>query len=173
MNKGKNIPLIVGLSIPVLMILFIAGSIYLPGVLSKAKPQFNFLYSTGGNWGQEYFFIQQGKLQKRELKQTSPNSPNLPNSEMRLMTHDVTKNESRETSFEEAQLLFLNTAIKSRDGFEIVYGSYSDGLFPLLFFNGSDYNNVYLKGHGKTQRLNTYKQNRYINNFHFLGWIER
>ena len=38
----KNITLILGISIPILMILFVAGSIYLPGLF--IKPHFNFLY---------------------------------------------------------------------------------------------------------------------------------
>ena len=37
----KHIPLIIGISIPILMILFVAGSIYLPGLF--IKPGYNFL----------------------------------------------------------------------------------------------------------------------------------
>jgi hypothetical protein len=45
----KNLPLTIGLSIPVLMIVFIAASIYLPR-LSATQPQFSFLYTSGNNY---------------------------------------------------------------------------------------------------------------------------
>lgn len=41
----KNITLVIGISIPILMILFVAGSIYFPRLF--IKPHFNFLYVSG------------------------------------------------------------------------------------------------------------------------------
>gem|GEM_PF-5973233 len=122
MDKQKNIPLIVGLSVPILMILFVAGSIYLPRWFTKVRPQVNFLYSTGGYWGSDNFIIRDGKIQKVEEKSKSPYPPYTTQDQLRLFVHDMTKNESKEISFEAAQALQLNSNTVSQDGFEVVHG---------------------------------------------------
>ena len=67
MDAKKNIPLILGLSIPILMILFVAGSIYLPGLF--VQPKFNFLYAMGDDYyyGRHYS-VQNGRLIKNEVE---------------------------------------------------------------------------------------------------------
>ena len=61
MENKKNIPLIVALAIPILMIVLTAGSIYLPSLF--VKPTSDFIYLIGGNYcyGKQYF-VQGGRL---------------------------------------------------------------------------------------------------------------
>ena len=103
----KNITLVLGISIPILMILFVAGSIYLPGLF--IKPHFNFLYASGYdsyyyyNNGYQYS-VQNDKLIKNEIKQPENQNYTPPRVEQKLYLYDVAKNESKEISFAQAAL---------------------------------------------------------------------
>jgi len=172
----KNITLILGISIPILMILFVAGSIYLPELF--IKPHFNFLYVSGDdsyyyyNSGYQYS-VQNDKLVKNEIKQPENQNYNPPRVESKLYIYDVAKNEAKEISFTEAQNLNLDSSVKSPDDFEVVYGSRDSGFFPFFWGGGTDYNARYLSGHNVSKKLNLQLNgSSYYNNFRFIGWIK-
>ena len=169
MDKKPNIPLILGISVPILMILFVAGSIYLPGLF--IKPKYNFIYVSGDDYyyGRQYSVIN-GQLVKNEVK---PPDYYRPRTEPKLFIHDVSNNESREISFEEAQKLNLDSNIISKDGFEVIYGSRGDGIFPFFFFSGRDYNSRYISGHNVSKKLNVQFNGSYYNGFQFIAWINK
>ena len=67
----KNIPLIFAISIPVLMVIGIALSIYLPTLF--VKPEYDFLYSIGGDYSyRNEYAVENGKLVKKPV--TLPNT---------------------------------------------------------------------------------------------------
>lgn len=169
----RNITLILGISIPILMILFVAGSIYLPGLF--IKPHFNFLYvfSDDYYYNEPQYLVDNGRLVKSEIKQTDNQNNYPPKKESKLYIYDVTKNESQEISLEQAQNLDLDSKSKSPDGFEVVYGSRGDGFFPFFWGSGSDYNSRYLKGRNISRKLDLKINDSYnYYSFRFLGWIK-
>ena len=172
MKPQKNISLIIGLAIPFLMIVLVAASIYLPGLFAP-QPTINFLYVTGDDYYLDHsYVVENGELTKREVKYPEHYTPGV----TRLFVHDVSVNESKEVSFEEAQQLRLDANVKSTDGYEVVYGNVEYGFFPLFFSGDRDYNSMYLKGHStsKKLKLQTPSDGRYYytrDRAHFLGWI--
>lgn len=172
----KNITLVIGISIPILMILFVAGSIYLPGLF--VKPHFNFLYVSGDDYYNNYnnwqqYSVQNDRLVKNEIKQPKDANNNPPRGESKLYLYDVTKNESKEIAFADTQGLNLDPNIKSPDDFEVVYGSRGEDFFPFFWSGGIDYNARYLKGHNVSKKLNLQLNgNQYYYSFRFLGWIK-
>lgn len=177
MKPRKNISLIIGLSIPVLMIVLVAASIYLPGLFAPS-PHVNFLYVIGDHdyyAGQEYV-VEQGRLAKQVVNIEVKNYPEryTPPSVSRLFVHDVAMNRSKQISFEEAQGLPLDPSVQSPDGFEVVHGSRGDGLYPFFFDHSVDYNTWYLKGHNVSKKLNVEAledRSYYFRRIRFLGWI--
>jgi len=172
----KNTTLIIGISIPILMILFVAGSIYLPGLF--IKPQVDFLYVNGDdnyyyyNSGYQYTVVND-KITKNDVKQPADPSLKPPQVEQKLYIYDVTENVSREISLEEAKKLDLNSNTISPDGFEVVYGSRNDGGFPFFWGGGTDYNARYLKGHNVSRKVNLpMTGSPYYSGMHFIGWIK-
>ena len=169
----KNISLVLGIAIPVLMIVFVAASIYLPRLFAQ-QPKVNFLYASGEDYysNVQQYSVQSDKVVKNEIPLRQKGDLNPPFAGPKLFVHDVAKNESKEISFEEAQRLNLDSGLKSPDGFEIVYGSRGDDFFP--FSSGMDYNTHYLKGHSISAKLNLQSSGQYYsnNNFRFLGWIK-
>ena len=171
MNSKKNVSLIVGIAIPILMIVLVAISIYVPALFAPA-PRINFLYVTGDDYYQgPQYFVENGTLAKREVKYPNHYTPGI----ARFFLHDVSANEDKELSFEETQKLKLDASAKSTDGYEVVYGNTEGGVFPLFFSNRTDYNAMYLKGHNTSKKLNLQSSDvsnpYYSRNRRFLGWI--
>lgn len=168
MNK-QNIPLIAGISIPILMIIFVAASIYLPRLFVPA-PKYNFLYATDGDYYTRRFYsVQNDRLVENEIKYPEKYRPRR---KPKFFVHDIVKNESKEIAFEDAQKLTLNSNVKSPDGFEVVSGTRHSGFFPFFFGGGRDYKTKYIKGRNTSKKLNLQMiTDYYYRNFHFIGWI--
>lgn len=166
----KNISLVLGLSIPVVMILFVAGSIYLPGLF--VKPHFDFLYMINDNrYNEQQFSVENGLLVRNSI---IPKPSTAARPSPRFFIHDVTTNKSREITFEQAQQLKLDSSPQSPDGLSVKPGS-RGGSF-LFFFGGggNDYSSRYLVGNGLSKKLNLdidQGSPYYSNNFRLLGWI--
>jgi hypothetical protein len=170
----KNLSLIIGLAIPVLMILFVAGSIYLPQFF--VHPKHNFLYALGSGYNGQYeFTVENGKLTKHTITYPDTYPKPQPAIEPTLYVHDVVKNESREISFAETRKLHLSGLAESPDGFRVTRGRGGGGFgFPFFYDGDNDYNAVYLVGHGLSKKMNITRPgdtNYYYYDFRFIGWI--
>jgi len=168
----KNLPLIAGITIPLLLILFVAASIYLPGLFTK--PKYSFLYLSGSNYSPAYF-VANGQLNEHITTSTGPTvyppSYYSTGGQPQLFVYDVGKNQSEAISFADAQKFSLNTDPQSPDGFEIVSGNDGGGGFPFFYSSSDNYNTKYLKGHDVSRKLNIPDQGNYYYNFTFLGWV--
>ena len=172
MNFKNNISLWLGLAIPVLMIAFVAGSIYLPR-LNAPKPTHDFLYTVSDNFSHPNQFVYtvrddtvvQEKIDYPEdLKGPVQNAP-------RLFRYSVSENRAEELSLEEAQQLTADAGPLSPDGFEVTYGNQDTGIFPFFVFAERDYNTLYITGHQTAQKLNISLPRDYYGSFQFLAWI--
>ncbi len=170
-NK-KNIPLIIALCIPVLMIVVLALAIYLPG-LGK-KPAHNFIYLTGDNYysyDQSKYSVANGYLVENPSATTTPPTYYKPvTSETRIFLYDVGANSASEITFSQASKYRLDPSQTSEDGYKVERGN-SNGDF--LFGSGSsDYNNWFIKGHNRSTKLNLKLNSTNYYSMQFLGWIE-
>lgn len=159
----KHLPLLIGIAIPVLMVLLVAGSIVIPGML--VQPQYGFLYLTTSDYSTNWeYAVEGGKLVKRKGR-----NPADTGAEPTLYVHDMRKNESGVVTFDEAQKLKLDPGRLSPDGFEVVQGRQGD----FLFFSGPRYDGeYYIRGHGVSNRLRLKTEGRYYyGGYQFLGWI--
>ncbi len=159
----KHLPLLIGIAIPVLMVLLVAASIIIPGML--VQPQYGFLYLTTSDYSSNWeYSVEKGQLTKKKAR-----TPGDTGSEPTLYLHDITTNTSRAVTFEEAQKLKLDPVQISPDGFEVVQGQSGD----FLFFGGSHYpGSYYIRGHGVSKRLPLKTEGRYYyGGYQFLGWI--
>lgn len=173
MKTTKNFPLIIGVTIPVLMIVVTAAAIYVPGYFAE-PPTVNFVYVTGDEYYAcewDYRIISGRLTRIARPSPTSPKDPTSPECAPVFYLHDVTTNESRQMTYEEAATLSLNPSNISPDGYEVVRGS-GGGGFPF-FSDGNNYNDVFLRGHNWSKKMNitsTGQPYEYYN-FRFLGWV--
>ena len=168
MEKVKqNIPLYVGLALPVIMIILVTLAIYLPRVLSSAVPQYDFLYMVNTNYsGCSSYGVQMGHVVKFENQteqcknwkvvdgsvpapDTKPavtgTTPvpvavapyNMQPDVVQFFRHNVKTNITTEISFTEATQLNLLSSALSPDGFEVKQRGGSAGIFGDVFGGGS------------------------------------
>ncbi|MEI7998377.1 MAG: hypothetical protein WCH62_02590 [Candidatus Omnitrophota bacterium] len=169
-NKEK-IPLIIGLSIPLLMVILLAASIYLPAL--GAHPKTNFLYCDGDEYSRTKYVLKANKLIEQEVKYPQHYTMQQ---EAKLNIYDVTTGSSKKISYEQAQEMVLDGNIKSPDGFEVASddsGGY--GMFPF-YYSHSNYGQKYLKkgNYSKKLEINLKSSSRsyyYDYGFNFIGWV--
>ncbi|MCI0542724.1 hypothetical protein L0Y69_03170 [bacterium] len=184
----SNIPLVIGLLLPVLMILFVAGSIYLPRLGEQAQPQYDFLYMADQTYDllPYVYLVRNGKLVKEarpvyELPTKTAgitvleDSQKTPFDVTKFYIYDVEKNESREVSFDDTSALSLDAHMESPDDFKVTqnYGN-GGGIFSEIFGGGHEYGRWYLVGNGSTLKLeleNGASGRYYYDNIQFLGWV--
>jgi hypothetical protein len=184
----KNWSLIVGVAIPILMIILVALSIYVPVLF--AKPTTKFLYYTSDTYDYYYndrYAVENGKLvlipykQRDTVEDTrfpSVKDPEvsleIPKAVLHLFVYDPVANASQEITFEEGQKLRLESRVESPEGYTLSQGSYGGDIFDLFGGGYHDYNTWYLQK-GTVNKKITLEQSasgyRYYNNIQFLGWI--
>lgn len=169
--KKENIPLLLGLFIPVVLIFFVGVSIYVPTLLTQ--PKYNFIYVAGGDYYLlDGFAVQNNKVIKRDINYPPNYSTQRPPIEPKLFLCNVRTNTSTEVSFEEAQKLRLSSDPMSPDGFEVSSGSDNYSIFSLLTSRSSIYGEKYIRGHGISKRLNLRTEEAvWYHNFRFMGWV--
>ena len=169
--RSTDVALIVGLLIPVAMILFIAGAIYLPRAFSRVEPPaHDFLYLVGYPYGPERFVVVSGRLTREEVEEPRSISPHG-TPEIQFFVHHVSTNTSTRLSFDEAAQLSLDNGHLSPDGYEIVHGRRAEFFFPIV--SSTDYRTRYLKKDSHTIKLDLAvgSDGGYSSTFIFLGWI--
>jgi len=166
MFKKRNPSLIIGFSLPLVMIIVVAISIYIPQMF--LHPKYNFLYSTDT----DYTGVQIYTVANQHLSEQFPTDvQTTPAPSPQLFVHNVTTNESKAITNDEAKKLTLDPSIESPDGYRLQEGNSNSGFFP--FFGGGSYeSSQYLVGHNASKRLNLkYYTARYYYPVHFIGWI--
>lgn len=168
-SKYQRTSLIIGLSIPLCMMLFVAGAIYLPRWFKTVEPAIiDFVYSTGQRDAYTHYWVKDNHL-IREQRPT-PESYTATSEDLHFFLHEVASNRSRELSFIEASELFLNPSNLAPDGYRIEYGRRA-GWFP--FDNHSDYSKQFLVKNHRSQSLDLTTNNSgyYYNSYRFHGWV--
>ncbi|OJI08692.1 MAG: hypothetical protein COV08_03340 [Candidatus Vogelbacteria bacterium CG10_big_fil_rev_8_21_14_0_10_49_38] len=184
----QNFVILLAFALPLLLIVGVALSVRLPGMLLKTD--YNFVYATCSgstdhypyrckDYLQERYEVKNGKLITKEVSPIlDSEKPSVPprgiNYEGRLFLHNTAENVSREITLAEAEKLNLNSLLTSPDG--VTFSSNYDReaeFFP--FFGGNSSFGYYLTQGRSKSRVNLVNgDNRYYdyqNNFRFLGWV--
>ena len=168
----KNLPLIAGLSLPVVMIIAVAAAIYLPRFYAP-KPSYNFIYFSFGNGPyalNSTYTVVNGRIANPQNNYPPPIYNPTTVTAPQLYEYNAQSGKATPISFQQAYAFQLDPSATSPDGYQIVTGA--SGGFPL-FQGGADLNSRYLKGHGTSFPLDLEyipPGNNY-SNFQFLGWI--
>jgi hypothetical protein len=176
----KNIAIVLAFALPVVFILAVALSTYLPSLFLSTD--YNFIYSMcterqGHSYLQKRYSVVNNKLVVNDIDpaQDSDNDgiPDIKeNYSARIFLHDTKKNESREITLEEAQTLSLNSLLTSPDGVTVSSG-YDRGADFLFFYGSSSYGYYLTKGKKRSKLNLINRDNRYYyrDNFRFIGWV--
>jgi len=187
----KNFAILLAFILPILLIIIVALSTYLPSLFISTS--YNFIYTscTDGknyhypyycdNYLQKRYSVVNNKLVINSIDPTQDSDNNkIPdineNYTARIFLHDTKKNESREITMDEAQMLTLNNLLTSPDGLTVSSNYNYTGGGDFFFFGGGGYSSYgYYLTKGKNKKkinlINSTDQYYYQNNFQFLGWV--
>lgn len=169
----KNLPLFVGITLPVLFIALISVAVYIPRL--SLHPQYNFVY-TPAYWStydvQNDYKITDGHLVMtpnslpKDVKQPAKVAPDL-------YLYDIQNNTSHQITFEEAQKYTFTAGPSSPDGYVVGFKNGNAGIFEL-FGSSGDYNAVYISKNGAGKKLDAIASDAYgyRGGFRFIGWIQ-
>lgn len=169
----KNLPLIVGIALPLAFILVIVGVLYIPRL--SITPAHDFLYTTGEayyDYGpyRNTYDVKDGKLiteavTPREGQQFRADAPDI-------YRYDVEAKTSTQIEASEAVKLKLAPGPSSPDGYSVEYRYSHDGVFEL-FGGGSDNGGYYVTKGGAGKRLPgvSVSGRGWSNDVRVIGWI--
>lgn len=158
----KNVPVVIGLAVPLLMILLIITAIYLPRIFAAA-PMYDFVYSIGDQ--RKYSIsLDNGRL---TVKDTSSLGSHV--EQLRLFIYDVKSGDTREISVKEASELVLDASLKSPDGYTLEQDTLSRDMISGIFGYHDRYR-WYLTGHGTSRKIEV-PNHLYRWSFRFIGWV--
>ena len=183
----NNFVLLLAFTLPLILIIGIAISTYLPSLFLSTD--YNFIYTACNenrnsypyncnDYLQKLYSVVGNKLVKNNVDMNQDSDKNgQPDFngkyDSRIFLHNTQKNESREITLAEAEMLMLNGLLTSPDGVT-VSSNYSRSGGNFFIFDGghSSYGYYLMKGKSKS-RLNLINNTDYYyqNNFQFLGWV--
>ncbi len=181
----KHIPLLVAIALPILFIIILAVTLFVPS--SKINPEFNFLYiDSSEQWKTSFntfryentYEVENNKIVKKTIiysksenlmyedKIEKKDSPSL-------YLYDVEENTSKIITFEDAQDLDLEQGPSSPDGYTVKFEYNSDGIFEL-FGSNNDAGYYITKGSGKKILSGIGSSADYYgqNDIKLIGWIK-
>jgi hypothetical protein len=181
--------LVIGVSLPLVLVLFLLGSIYAPSLF--VKPKYDFIYAgcaevlntsyqdacDGRYSTTTRYVVENGNLVKKEHPQNINyyGDTTYTSADIRIYYHDTKKNENRELTFGEAQKLVLDGRTVAPDGFSLSESRDSGGgFFPFFYDSYRDYAYVLKKGSAQRKVDLVFDSSRYYywnKDFHFVGWV--
>lgn len=182
MNPAR-LPLIVGISLPIVFIAIISIAIFGPSLF--VKPEHNFIYSNEptyyGYYSREYqntYTVQNGRivlepLLPREGEVIQRESEGAVKVAPDLYLYDVKAHSTHLITLEEAQKYTVDPGPSSPDGYVVEYAYGHNGIFELFGSSSDDNGHFISKGNGK-KKLSGLPGDRYSNqgNFRLIGWIK-
>jgi len=171
----KHLPLIVGISLPIIFILLISIAIFVPSFF--IKPQYNFIYSSEDYYGynQGYkntYAVEDGSI----VLQALPVQPNqtYKGDSPTLYLYDVKNNSSHKITLNETKKYTIDSGPSSPDGYTIKYERNHDGIFELFGSNGDGSGYFIEKDSGKKELTGLINDSQYYyqNSFKLIGWIK-
>lgn len=169
----KNLPLIVGIALPVVFIAVVSVIIFLPSL--RVKPQHNFIYTIGpyyysGGY-QTTYEVRDGRIVLWDADSRPDQVPAAVPAAIYL--YDVVADTSRQISFEDAKEYVLVPGPSSPDGYTVDYQYQHDGIFELFGSNDND-SGYFISKDGGKKRLNAFPGNPYRSwgEFRLVGWVQ-
>ncbi len=177
MKITKNIPLLIGISLPIVFILVISIIVFTPSLF--IKPQYNFLYSNNDtyydykNGYSNTYVVENNHLLLSPLPTTTGVVYNIENPPLYL--YDVKNNSSHQVDWNEIKNLNIDPGPSSPDGYVVRYQYSNIGIFEL-FSSGNNQDGYVISKGNRSKKLNGINFSIYnyynVGNFKFIGWIK-
>ncbi len=191
----RNIVLIAGLLLPIMLMAFFMISAMIPAVVAD-PPQYNMVFSTQDNYQYSVplsvnFVVQDGVLKAQYTKGTGTGTTingwkklylfdaktqNVKELALPMPANAQTMTNLQEDAVAATKGMQLDTNLESPDGYSLSYVNYtrSNGLFGDLLWGGSGNNQACLKKGNNCVKLLTNDNRTYFypGYVQFIGWVK-
>lgn len=177
--KPNYIPLIIGISLPVIFISIISAVIFVPSF--SIKPQHNFVYTITDKYysdGQEYqntYTVKDERIVSEPITSLASQKdiPEANKISAPIYLYNMETRSSYQITLEQAQAYILDPGPSSPDGYTIMYEYGHDGIFEL-FGSSNENRGFFISKDNRKKKLNGIAIGEYYNysNFKFIGWIK-
>jgi len=164
----KNLSLIIGLCLPVILILTIIITLIFEETFIPSDYNIIFEYGTSRVSVSETYTVVDNKLRKIEV--FIPENTRFSDSSD-IYLYNVIENSFKAINLDATQTFYIIPDKVSPDGYEVVMQTQNQGIFPFTH-SVTDMSYVYLKGQNSDRKL-ILPDDR-VNNrkfFKFIGWI--
>lgn len=186
-SKPSHVPLVIGISLPFLLIVIVMLLVYVPSMF--VRPAYDFLYTTtiydyrgcetlagtdtslapdrGGNCTYTTYSAENGQVVERIVRNSYESRA------QELYLYDVDRDSARKVTYEEVSKLTLNTESRSPDGFSIERKYGHSGIFEI-FGGGYNERSWVLKKGIASKTLSVPNSDAYYyggDDMRFLGWV--
>lgn len=178
MNIKQNLPLVIGLAIPVVLVVALAAIIYVPRLY--LKPTVDFVYAVGSyptyinnaeNTRTEYRLVN-GRLTKTVSPYTAEKPYYDTESPPEFYRYAVAENKNTPLTEQEITQLNLDPSVEAPDGFKVNNAYSRDNIFEAVF-GGRDSSQQVLEKGSVAVKINLVSDaDRYSYDFDFIGWVE-
>lgn len=178
MKPTTNLPLFVGIAMPVIFILVISAIVFLPSFF--VRPQHNFIYINNDlnyNYSQRYtntYAVKDSRIVIESAGIVNDKYITYKTGNPPLYLYDVKTDSVHQISFDEAKNFLVDIGPTSPDGYTISYKHGNYGIFELFGSGNNRSGYVIEKGNAskKLKGLMGDSYNYYNNNFNLLGWVK-
>ena len=177
--KTKNLPLIIGITLPIVFIVIISIIIYIPAL--SIRPSYNFIYTTNDDYAYNQVYrntynVVNGHIALQNIDVKPPLTNQVYKGDAPdLFFYDVKTNTATKITPDQAKAYTLDPGPTSPDGYTINYEYSNEGIFSLFGSNSRDSGYFIEKNSGR-KRLDglvgqngTYYYQGYVK---ILGWIK-
>jgi len=173
----KNLPLIVGIALPLLFVGILVAVVSMPPLF--VNPQHDFLYTMSGSpysyavaYKNSYTLVDGEVTLQPVVIPPNYNTATLQNAPI-LYRYEVKDGSAHTISLSDAQSLKLDPGPTSPDGYTVSYNYGNNGIFGLFGGNTSD-NGYYISNGHSSKKLTSLTTSDYYSgaNFQLIGWVE-
>lgn len=167
----KNIPLLVGIALPILFIVGISIAVFVPSIF--INPQHNFIYTeenTYYGYGQGYrstYKVENDRIVLEQLPMRDKDT--YKGDAPTLYVYNIKTDTSHQISIDQADLLRIDPGPSSPDGYTVSYQYGHSGIFEL-FGSSSDSNGFFIAKDNGKKKLSGLIVNQ--GNFKLIGWVK-
>ncbi len=164
--KKENIPVLIGISLPVTLVLAFMVYLFLPNIMPGTD--YNFIYTVGENryspWNEENYKYE---VVGNQIVYTGDQS----NPSVELYLYDTEKDTSRLISISEANEFHIYPGPSSPDGFTAQYEFRRNDFF--FFYGSSGDSGYYIRKKNRSKKLTGLHWNYHNSYFRLIGWIKQ
>lgn len=173
----KNLPLVVGIALPFVVVLVLLVAVYVPSLL--ADPQYDFIFTNEGyDYNRVYkstYAVVDGKIaQKPVTIRLGELDRTIVEDQPTLYRYSRETGTVHEISFSEAEMLALDPGPSSPDGYIVEYGYDRGGGFFPFYDSGSSSGYYIAKGSARKKVPAIPSQNGPYGSgqLKFIGWVK-